>query len=119
MEVLRVVIITTTTKATMASIVSTKMTMTNTFMRGVKLIRRGVGPEGESAGGAGYHPNEDNAEHGQQDYHPKEKQPQRTSRNNNSVSPGDAYGFLQYVLFGLLTVLLAFLIYQLFYESIF
>jgi len=79
----------------------------------------GGGPGGESDGGANYHPKEDNAEYGQQDYHPKEKQLRRTSRNNNSVSPGDGIGFLQYVLFGLLTVLLAFLIYQLFMKASF
>ena len=61
-----------------------------------------------------YHPKEDNAEYGQQGYHPKEKQPQQTSRNNSNASTGGGMGFLQYVLFGLLIVLLGFLIYQLF-----
>lgn len=73
----------------------------------------------ESDGGVNYHPKEGGAEHGQQGYHPKEKQFQRTNRNNNSVSPGGDMGFLQYVLFGLLAVLLAFLIYQLFMKTSF
>jgi len=70
----------------------------------------------KNEGGVGYKPKEDNAEYGQQGYHPREKQPQQTNRNNNNVSIGDDMGFLQYVLFGLLTVLLGFLIYQLFFQ---
>ena len=79
----------------------------------------GDGSEDEGDGGVNYHPKEDNAEYGQQGYHPKEKQFQRTNRNNNSVSLGGGIGLLQYVLFGLLTVLLAFLIYQLFMKASF
>ena len=86
---------------------------------GGQAYSEGGGPEGENAGGVGYHPNENNTEQGQQDYHPKEKQPQQTSRNNNSDSQRSDMGFLQYVLFGLLTVLLAFLIYQLFVKTSF
>ena len=77
----------------------------------------GIGSEGD--GEANYHPKEDNAKHEQQGYRPKEKQFQRTNRNNNSVSPGGGMGLLQYVLFGLLTVLLAFIIYQLFMKASF
>ncbi len=82
-------------------------------------LYEGDGPKGENDGGASYHPKENNKEHGQQNYHPKEKQPQRTSRNNNRDSHGGDMGFLQYLLFGLLTVLLAFLIYQLFVKTSF
>ncbi len=79
----------------------------------------GDGSEDEGDGGANYHPKEDNAEYGQQGYHPKEKQPQQTNQNNNSVSPEGGMGFLQYVLFGLLIMLLGFLIYQLFVKTSF
>lgn len=70
----------------------------------------------KNEGGVSYHPRENNAEYGQQGYHPREKQPQQTNRNNNNVSVGGDMGFLQYVLFVLLAVLLGFLIYQLFFK---
>ena len=75
--------------------------------------------ENEGNGGVNYHPKKDNSEYGQQGYHPKEKQFQRENRNNNSISPEGSMGVLQYVLFALLTVLLAFLIYQLFMKTSF
>ena len=68
--------------------------------------------KGESNGGVNYYPKKSNGEYGQQDYHPKEKQFQRVNRKNNSVLPERGIGWLKYVLFGLLTALLAFLIYQ-------
>ena len=73
----------------------------------------------EGNGGVNYHPKKDDSEYGQQDYHPKKKQFQRANRNNISVSPEGSMGLLQYVLFALLTVLLAFLIYQLFMKTSF
>lgn len=86
---------------------------------GDQAYSEGDGSKGENGGGASYHPKENNKEHGQQNYHPKEKQPQRNSRNNNRDSQGGDMGFLQYALFGLLVVLLAFLIYQLFVKTSF
>tara|TARA_B110000285_G_scaffold18001_1_gene17561 strand:+ start:135 stop:974 length:840 start_codon:yes stop_codon:yes gene_type:complete len=71
---------------------------------------------GGSGGEANYHPKEDNVEHEQQNYHPQEEK-KRQSRSSNS-SGGDM-GFLQYVLFGLLAAVLAFLIYQLFMKTSF
>ena len=79
----------------------------------------GDGTKGESNGGVNYYPKKSNGEYGQQDYHPKEKQFQRENRNNNSVLPEGGMEGLKYVLFGLLTVLLAFLIYQLFMKASF
>jgi len=86
---------------------------------GGQAYSEGDGPTGENNEGVSYHPKENNKERGQQNYHPKEKQPQRTSRNNNRNSHGGDMGFLQYVLFGLLIVLLVFLIYQLFVKTSF
>ena len=79
----------------------------------------GGGLEDKGDGGANYHPEEDNAEYGQQGYHPKEKKFKRTNRNNTSISPGGDMGFLQYVSFGILAILLSFLIYQLFVKASF
>jgi len=50
---------------------------------------------------------------------PKEKKFKRTNRNNTSISPGGDMGFLQYVSFGILAILLSFLIYQLFVKASF
>ena len=79
----------------------------------------GDGAKSESNGEANYYPKEGNAKQGQQGYRPKEKQFQRTNRKNNNVSLGGGMGLFQYLLFGLLTVLLAFLIYQLFMKASF
>ena len=81
-----------------------------------QVYSEGGGLEDKGGGGANYHPEEDNAEYGQQGYHPKEK---KFKRNNNSISPGGDMGFLQYVLFGILAILLSFLIYQLFVKTSF
>ena len=77
--------------------------------------------EGNGNGeGSNYHPEGDNIEHGQQDYHPKEnKEYQQPKQSRSNSSSGSGMGFLQYLLFGLLAVLLAFLIYQLFMKTSF
>ena len=75
---------------------------------------------GGSGGEANYHPKEDNVENEQQNYHPQEEERrQRRSQSRSSNSSGGDMGFLQYVLFGLLAAVLAFLIYQLFMKTSF
>ena len=57
---------------------------------------------------------------GEANYHPQEEeQRQRRSQSRGGNSSGGDMGFLQYILFGLLAVLLAFLIYQLFMKTSF
>jgi len=85
-----------------------------------KAYSEGDGSGNGNGEGSNYHPKEDNIEQGQQNYHPKEEQErQRRNRNRSSNSSGGGMGFLQYLLFGLLAVLLAFLIYQLFMKTSF
>lgn len=74
-----------------------------------------------SGGGSGYHPKQDKTDYGQQDYHPKNKKEEREyrrkRRNNSSSYNGGGSSFLTYFLFGLLILLIAFLIFQLFMKS--
>jgi len=74
---------------------------------------------GDGNGGGYYHP-DDETEHGQQEYHPKdEKNKPRYRQKNQSTSGGGGMSWLSYLLAFLLVVLLAFLIYQLFLKSSF
>ena len=92
---------------------------TQDFYEENQAYSKGSGAGSESEEGANYHPKEKNLEHPQQRYTPKGKQFQRTSKKTNSSSVAWGMGPFQYILFGLLTVMLAFLIYQLFMKTSF
>ena len=88
------------------------------FYEGDEEYVEGDGTGNGEGGGSNYFPQDDNIEHGQQEYHPKDQQkPRYRNKSRNDPSYGGGMGGLQYVLFGLLAVLLAFLIYQLFMKS--